>query len=94
VLTMRQACVTAGFALLAISLLLAETLPAGAQPRRPAGPPARRFLLGLDINNAERLQVLDQLVAYYRLVLGQLAPATAEKLAFKNARRLLGLDSQ
>jgi dienelactone hydrolase/predicted TIM-barrel fold metal-dependent hydrolase len=52
-----------------------------------------RFLLGLDINNAERLQVLDQLVAYYRSVLGQLAPATAEKIAFRNARRLVGLES-
>ncbi|MBI4609397.1 MAG: amidohydrolase family protein [Candidatus Rokubacteria bacterium] len=51
-----------------------------------------RFLLGLDINNTERLQQLDELVAYYRAVLGELTPATAEKIAHRNARRLIGLE--
>lgn len=52
-----------------------------------------RFLLGLDINNTDRLQQLDELVVYYRSVLGQLTAAAAEKIAYRNAHRLLGLQS-
>lgn len=51
-----------------------------------------RFLLGLDVNNTERLQQLAELVSYYRAVLGQLPPAIAEKIAYRNARRLIGLE--
>ena len=51
-----------------------------------------RFMVGLDVNNTERMQQIDDLVAYYRRVLGQLPASIAEELAFRNARRLLKLD--
>jgi hypothetical protein len=50
---------------------------------------ADRITFGLDVNDAERAGLLDQTVTYYRSVLGQLDTATAEKVAYKNAARLL-----
>jgi hypothetical protein len=46
--------------------------------------------LGIDLNN-ERYTLLVQLISYYRSVLGQLTPPTAEKIAYKNAQKLLKL---
>lgn len=51
---------------------------------------ADRILLGIDLNN-ERYTLLVQLISYYRSVLGQLTPPTAEKIAYKNAQKLLKL---
>ncbi|MBI1743738.1 amidohydrolase family protein [Candidatus Acetothermia bacterium] len=51
---------------------------------------ADRVLFGIDLNN-DRYLLLDQLIPYYRSVLGQLTPQTAEKIAYKNAQKLLGL---
>lgn len=53
-----------------------------------------RFVVGLDVNNPDRLQQLDELVRYYRAVLGQLPAPVAEKLAYRNARRLLGVEAR
>jgi arylsulfatase A-like enzyme/predicted TIM-barrel fold metal-dependent hydrolase len=53
------------------------------------------FLFGLDIGGrTDRHLWLDQLVAYYRSVLGQLTPQTAEKIAYRNAQKLLGVKLQ
>ncbi|NQZ98440.1 MAG: amidohydrolase family protein [Myxococcales bacterium] len=49
----------------------------------------QRFLFGLDIASDDRVDQLDDVVSYYRGVLGELSQATAEKIACKNARALL-----
>lgn len=49
-----------------------------------------RFLYGLDLTDNDRLAVLQQVTAYYRSVLGQIAPEAAAKIAYQNARRLAG----
>ena len=49
-----------------------------------------RFLFGLDLANPDRWSQLPQVVSYYRGVLGELSQSTAEKIACKNARSLLG----
>ena len=51
-----------------------------------------RFLFGIDLGPPNRLPVLDEVVQYYWSVLAQLTPSTAEKIAYKNIKRLLGLD--
>ena len=51
-----------------------------------------RFMVGLDVNNPDRVRHVDELVAYYRAVLGQLAPATASNIAYRNAKRLLKIE--
>ncbi|MDP7074729.1 MAG: amidohydrolase family protein [Myxococcota bacterium] len=48
-----------------------------------------RFLFGLDLASDDRREQLDQVVTYYRGVLGELSQETAEKIACKNARELL-----
>lgn len=50
-----------------------------------------RFLYGLDLNTPDRVDQLDQVTTYYRSVLGQVSQATAEQIAYKNAKLLLGL---
>ena len=49
-----------------------------------------RFLFGLDLGPPNRLPLLDDVVQYYRSVLAQLTPSTAEKIAYSNIRSLLG----
>jgi predicted TIM-barrel fold metal-dependent hydrolase len=62
-----------------------------------------RFLFGSDVGGASdslssnsadppRHQILKEVVQYYRSVLGQLSPATAEKIAHLNAKRLYGIN--
>jgi predicted TIM-barrel fold metal-dependent hydrolase len=51
-----------------------------------------RFLFGLDLGSGGRHTMLDLLAPFYRSVLGQLSPRTAEQIGFRNARRLLRLD--
>jgi len=48
-----------------------------------------RFLFGLDLANPDRVAQLELVVDYYRGILGELSQATAEKIACKNAQRLL-----
>lgn len=48
-----------------------------------------RFLFGIDLDSGKRLELLDQVVRYYRSVLAQLTPATAEKIANSNIKMLL-----
>jgi len=52
-----------------------------------------RFLFGLDLGSGDRHTMLDRLVPFYRSMLGQLTPTTAEKIGHLNARRLLKLDT-
>ena len=47
-----------------------------------------RFLFGLDLANSTRWDQLDDVVAYFRGVLGELGPEAAEKIACKNAQVL------
>ena len=51
-----------------------------------------RFLFGIDMGPPNRLPILGEVVTYYRSVLAQLTPSTAEKIAYQNTTRLLGLD--
>lgn len=51
-----------------------------------------RFLLGFDIFEENRYQSLTAQVDYYRSVLGQLSPTTAEKIAHQNAKRIYGIE--
>lgn len=51
-----------------------------------------RFLFGIDLGPPNRLPILDEVLRYYRSVLAQLTPGTAEKIAHKNIKGLLGLD--
>jgi predicted TIM-barrel fold metal-dependent hydrolase len=48
-----------------------------------------RFLFGIDLGTADRLEMVEQVVQYYRSVLAQLTPTTAEKIANGNIKRLL-----
>ncbi len=48
-----------------------------------------RFLLGFDLWVPDRIGYLDELVAYDRNVLGQLPLPVAEKIAFRNAEKLI-----
>lgn len=50
-----------------------------------------RFVFGLDVGPGGRLEQVEQVVQYYRSVLAQLTPSTAEKIANGNIKRLLGL---
>lgn len=50
-----------------------------------------RFLFGLDVTSRHRFNLIPRTVAYYRGVLGQLEPATAAKIGYLNAKRLLGI---
>jgi len=49
-----------------------------------------RFMFGLDLG-FDRYNSLDKLIEYYRSVLGQLTPGTAEKIGHKNIESLLNL---
>ena len=51
-----------------------------------------RFLFGIDLGPPNRLAILEEVMHYYRSVLAQLTSSTAEKIAHKNIKRLLGLD--
>ncbi|MFQ5693383.1 MAG: amidohydrolase family protein [Nitrospinota bacterium] len=50
-----------------------------------------RFMFGTDVGPRGRLNIVEEVVAYYRSVLAQLTPSTAEKIANGNIKRLLGL---
>ncbi|MBI1743739.1 amidohydrolase family protein [Candidatus Acetothermia bacterium] len=53
---------------------------------------ADRILYGTDIGGAGgQFLDVDQLVSYYRSVLGQLTTQTAEKIGYKNVQKFLGL---
>ncbi|MBI2368895.1 MAG: hypothetical protein HYV08_01370 [Deltaproteobacteria bacterium] len=50
-----------------------------------------RFLFGIDVDSTQRLNDVERVVQYFRSVLAQLTPSTAEKIASGNLRRLLRL---
>ena len=48
-----------------------------------------RFMFGTDIGTGNRHEMIYEIVTYYRSVLGQLTPTTAESIASKNAKSFL-----
>ena len=52
-----------------------------------------RFLFGLDLASSERWDQLSDVVSFYRSILGELDPATAERIACTNAQVLLAATS-
>jgi predicted TIM-barrel fold metal-dependent hydrolase len=53
---------------------------------------ADRFLAGSDTWVNQRWQSYPEIIAYYRVWLGQLPPAAASRIAWRNAAALFGLD--
>jgi hypothetical protein len=51
-----------------------------------------RFLFGLDLGSGDRHSIITELMEYYRTVLAQLTPETAEKIAHETAESLVGGD--
>ncbi len=53
-----------------------------------------RFLMGIDVWSARLFEpgMLDRLMKWTRRVLGQLSPAAAEQVAYRNASRLYGIE--
>ena len=50
-----------------------------------------RFLFGTDIGPGERHEMVPEILAYYRDLLGQLTPETAARIGHDNAQALFGL---
>ena len=50
-----------------------------------------RVMVGTDVGPGDRHLDVVEVVSYYRTLLGQLTPDTADQIAHANARALIGL---